>query len=72
VGYEVYRLINSYLTLRRAEDKNAKNNFVPEDEGITIHRSVGNLSSVSKRHILPENMNLHLSILQGAVSESLR
>jgi len=68
MGYEVYRLQNSYPTFRRAVVKNSKNNFVPEDECVT---KCWQLFSVSKRHSLPEDMNLHLSILQGAVSESL-
>lgn len=67
----MYLLQNSHPTFRRAVIKNAKNNCVPGDGGITILRSVGDLLSVSKRHIHPEIMNLHMSILQGTISESL-
>ena len=67
----MHQLQNIYPTFRRAAVKRTKNNSVPDDEGITILQSFGNLLAASKRHSLPENMNFHLSILQGAVSESL-
>jgi hypothetical protein len=42
--------------------------FVPEDEDLAMLQSGGNHLSVSVRNNIPENMNLHLSILHRAAN----